>query len=238
MIVQDLFKLIYNDREEFAKYYLHWFHPTLKRRNKKQMIMNLVEQLCNQTDLPENKNKAIIFVIPDYPKNDCSENINSFVIHKNDLFIEDNIIDSTKIQPYAYELCTMREILNFNVSDACLYAFGGLYRYLSSILYEMTYFGYSLERQEEEVKETSNNIDEQVENIKNGIAKTISWDELKESLDRNYKIPEIPKKPIYEENFDNEFGVADNIFSNKLFDLLCSLERNYIRYGAPNNIYE
>ena len=95
----------------------------------------------------------------------------------------------------------------------------GLYRYLSSILYEMTYFGYSLEKQEEEVEETSNNIDEQIENIKNSTAKTISWDELKESLSRNYKIPEIPKKPMYEENFDNEFDVANNVFSNKLFDL-------------------
>jgi hypothetical protein len=228
MTVQDLFKttlITDKDKNEFCKYYLRYIDNNIKGRNKKQKLLKLVNDICNCENV-EIDESSIIFFIPDYPKQDKEDCLNNFLMHKEDLFKQENIIDSNKIEPYSYEIQPMKTILGYQVSQACLYAFKGKFRALASILWEMTWFGYDMEAQQqraEEELEILNNIADEVENHPENL---IKWEDLK--IDDKYKIkPKI--KPTHEEFFDNEYQTAENIFYNKLTDSLYQLERSYIR---------
>ena len=161
-------------------------------------------------------------ITPNIDKDDC---MNNFLIHKEDLFKQENIIDPNKIEPFSYEFQSMKTILGYQVSQACLYAFKGKFRALASILWEMTWFGYDMEAQQQKAEEELKVLNNAVEEVENHPENLIKWEDLK--IDEKYKIkPKI--KPAYEEFFDDEYQIAENIFYNKLTDLLYKLERKYI----------
>ena len=236
MTVQELFQKTLNtqkDREEFVKYYLRYIDNNVRGRNKKQKLLKLIDDICNCKDVKENKDN-IIFFIPDYPKQDKEDCVNNFVVHREDLFQEENIIDSTKIQPYSYEFQPIKEVLGYQASQACLYAFKGKYRALGSILYEMTFFGYDMEKQEENAISELDILENSVKEIQEHPENLIKWDDVKIEFEEKYKI-KARVKPIHEEMFDEQYYQAENIFYNKVFDLLCQLERNYIRDNEQTN---
>jgi hypothetical protein len=83
-----------------------------------------------------------------------------------------------------------------------------------------------MEAQEKQVEKELEILDASIEEIKNHPENLISWEDLK--IDDKYKI-KSKVKPAHEEFFDNEYQTVENIFYNKLTDLLYQLERNYIR---------
>ena len=233
MNVQDLFKttlITDKDKNDFCKYYLRYIDNNIKGRNKKQKLLKLVNDICSCENI-EVDEECIIFFIPDYPKQDTEDCINNFLIHKEDLFKQENIIDPNKIEPYSYEFQPMKIILGYQVSQACLYAFKGKFRALASILWEMTWFGYDMEAQQQKAEEELETLNTAVNNIENHPENLIKWEDIK--IDEKYKIkPRV--KPAHEEMFDEQYYQAENIFCNKVFDLLCQLERQYIRNEREN----
>ena len=228
MTVQDLFKTILTtnkDKNDFCKYYLRYIDNNIKGKNKKQKLLKLIDDICNCEDVKVNVDN-IVFFIPDYPKQDKEDCMNNFLIHKEDLFKQENIIDPNEIIPYSYELQPMKTILGYRVSQACLYAFKGKFRALASILWEMTWFGYDMEAQQQRAEEELEILNNAVEEVENHPENLIKWEDLK--IDEKYKI-KSRVKPIYEEMFEEQYYQAENIFYNKMFDLLCQLERQYIR---------
>ena len=236
MNVQDLFKttlITDKDKNEFCKYYLRYIDNNIKGKNKKQKLLKLVNDICTCVDVKEDK-ESIIFFIPDYPKRDKDDCMNNFLIHKEDLFKQENIIDPSNVKPYSYEFQPMKIVLGYQVSQACLYAFKGKFRALASILWEMTWFGYDMEAQEKRASEELEILDEAVNDIEYHPENLIKWEDIKVEFEEKYKIkPEI--KPAYEEFFDDEYQRAENIFYNKLTDLLYQLERKYIREHERKN---
>lgn len=236
MTVQDLFKttLITNkDKNDFCKYYLRYIDNNIKGRNKKQKLFKLIDDICNCTDIKVDE-ESIIFFIPDYPKQDKEDCMNNFLIHKEDLFKQENIIDPSKIEPYSYEFQSMKTILGYQVSQACLYAFKGKFRALASILWEMTFFGYDMEAQQQKAEEELEILNNAVEEVESHPENLIKWEDIKVKFEEKYKI-KSKIKPTYEEFFDNEYQTIENIFYNKLTDLLYQLERSYIRKDGRKN---
>ena len=227
MTVQDLFKttlITDKDKNDFCKYYLRYIDNNIKGRNKKQKLLKLIDNICNCENV-EVDEERIIFFIPDYPKQDKDDCMNNFLIHKEDLFKQENVIDPSKIEPYSYEFQPMKTILGYQVSQACLHAFKGTFRALASILWEMTWFGYDMEAQQQKAEEELEILNTAVEEIKEHPENLIKWEDIK--IDDKYKI-KPRNKPAHEEFFDNEYQRCENIFYNKLTDLLYQLERNYI----------
>ena len=236
MTVQELFQTTLDTnkrKEEFVKYYLRYIANDIKGRNKKQKLLKLVNDICNCKDIKIDEN-SILFFIPDYPTHDNEDCINNFLIHKDELFEQENIIDSTNIKPYSYEFRPMKEVLGYQVSQACLYCFRGKYRALSSILYEMTFCGYDMESQENNATIKMEEINEKIDSIESDENSTfINWKALEESITKKHRIKF--NKPKFEKLFDEEYMQIENIFLNSLTDKLYSLERCYIRGNNSNN---
>lgn len=228
MTVQDLFKttlITDKDKNDFCKYYLRYIDNNIKGRNKKQKLLKLVNDICNCENIKVDE-ENIIFFIPDYPNIDKDDCLNNFLIQKEDLFKQENIIDPTSIEPYSYEFQPMKTILGYQVSQACLYAFKGKFRALASILWEMTWFGYDMEAQQQRAEEELEILNNAVEEVENHPENLIKWEDIKFEFEEKYKI-KSKIKPTHEEFFDNEYQIAENIFYNKVFELLCQLERRF-----------
>ena len=112
------------------------------------------------------------------------------------------------------------------MSQACLYAFKGKFRALASILWEMTWFGYDMEAQQQRAEEELEILNNAVEEVENHPENLIKWEDIKFEFEEKYKI-KSKIKPTHEEFFDNEYQIAENIFYNKVFELLCQLERRF-----------
>lgn len=220
MIIQELFKKVKDNIDEFVNYYLTYIDIDYK--GNKNKIKLLINDIINYDDIKVNEDN-IVFFIPDYPTRDCIDCFNIFVIKKDDLFDSENIINYGNIKPYSLEFTPIKEILGYKVSDACLYAFKGLYRTLGYLLYEMTFFGYSIKEQESNSKDEIDDISLKIDSIKSGEAKTISFEEMLNNLGI------VDDTTKYEKMFDNIFEKSENIFLNELTDNLYKLERNYIR---------
>ena len=236
MTVQELFQTTLDTnkrKEEFVKYYLRYIDNSIKGRNKKQKLLKLVNDLCTCKDVKINEN-SIIFFIPDYPTHDNEDCMNNFLIHKDELFEQENIVNCGNIQPYSYEFRPMKEVLGYQVSQACLHCFRGKYRALSSILYEMTFFGYSMESQESNATINMEEINEKIDSVESEETSTfIDWATLEESITKKHKVKF--NKPEFEKEFDGRYQVIENIFLNSLTDMLYSLERQYIRFKEKKN---
>ena len=140
MIIQELFKTIENNIDEFVDYYLTYIDINYKGDENK--IKSLVYDIINYNDIKANENN-IVFFIPDYATRDCIDCFNIFVVKREDLLDSENVVNYGNITPYSLEFTPIKEVLGYRVSQACLYIFKGLYRVLGYLLYEMTFFGYS-----------------------------------------------------------------------------------------------
>lgn len=214
MTVKEFFNSL--DREKFIDYYCKYENfcgdeciDTIKH---KAIIRDLLTKF-ETIEPKENTEGCIIFALPD----PGLVSLNSFLIHKEDLF------SGEEVEHYAYELCPMQEILGFYVSFACKYYLNDDYQFAASILYEMTFFGYSVDKQQEEVTEKKEELNKMVEKMEEGTAELLSVDEV--FKDFNYVDP----RTSYEQTFDNERYRIEGEFYFSVREVLYSLEKEYLK---------
>lgn len=214
MTVQELFKSL--DKEEFIKYYCHYdllesdkYETTEKG---KQVVTELFEKLLSVSPV-ENKDECIIFSIEQIG----TEMLYSFLVHKQDL------LDSDEPEHYAYELSPMLEILGYDVSSACKYALKNDYKLAASILYEMTFFGYTIEDQQDEASEVTESINKSVQEIKEGTAELLTADEVFSNL--GYEDTRTNFEQLFD---DDKYTIEGNYFSDTR-SRLYKLEKEYLK---------
>lgn len=166
MIVQELFKSL--DKKDFIKYYCQYecvlSNKYRTTKNGKKIITDLFDKLCNADPIltsndDDNGMNEIIFCIPELGTISCS----TYSVYEKDLLEPD---DTGYVEHYGIEFDSMLKVLGYKVSDACLFHFDDPRLIAASILYEMTFFGYTLEDQEDEAKALLDSLHEQVEDIK------------------------------------------------------------------------
>lgn len=207
MIVQEYFKSL--DKEEFIKEYINYCgYP--KSTAKKNVIRNLLSKL-NDLEVIADFSKIIFSVpVPD------STILDSFCVNREDLYKED------RVEHYAYDMTPMQEILGYQISKSCIYLLGE-YKFACSILYEMTFFGYDLDRQEKEVTQLSNGLKEQVEEIKSGNAKLTPV----ENLFKHFGFEDTRSEA--EKLFDSEKFTIEGIYNKNITEALYKLEKEYLK---------
>lgn len=209
MTVQEYFRSL--DREKFIKEYLYYCdYP--KSTAKKNTIRDLLSKL-DGLEIVVDPSK-IIFSVP-VPDSE-SHLLDSFSIDREDLYKDG------RVEIYAYEMTPMREILGYQISQACSY-FLGKYKFACSILYEMTFFGYNLDNQEKEVIHFSNGIKEQIEEIKSGEAKLVPV----EDLFKHFGFEDTRSEA--ERLFDSEKFTIEGNYSKKITEALYKLEKEYLK---------
>ena len=208
MTVQEYFRSL--DKEKFIKEYIDYSNY-YRSTTKKNILRDLLFKL-DSLEIVSNPSK-IIFSVP-VPDSE-SRLLDSFCINKEDLYKED------RVEHYAYEMTSMQEILGYQISQACNY-FLGEYRFACSILYEMTFFGYDVVRQEKEVTQLSDKLKEQVEEIESGSAKLASVENLFEHFGFEDNRSEAEKL------FDSEKFTIDGVYSKKITEALFNLEKDYL----------
>ena len=207
MIVQEYFKSL--DKEEFIKEYINYCsYP--KSTTKKNIIRNLLSKL-DDLEVIADFSKIIFSVpVPD------STTLDSFCVNREDLYKED------RVEHYAYDMTPMQEILGYQISKSCAYLLGE-YKFACSILYEMTFFGYDLDRQEKEVTQLSNGLKEQVEEIKSGNAKLTPV----ENLFKHFGFEDTRSEA--EKLFDSEKFTIEGIYNKNITEALYKLEKEYLK---------
>lgn len=94
----------------------------------------------------EESSNTIIFSIP----SPGSTKLDSFYVEREALFRRG------RVETYAYEHLSMKEILGFNISKACDYFLSETFA--CSILFEMTWHGYEVEEQQTTAKDFMDGI--------------------------------------------------------------------------------
>lgn len=213
MTVQELFKSL--NKEEFINYYCYYdlsgsdkYQTTEKG---KQIVTELFEQLLTAKPV-ENENGCIIFSIEQIG----TEMLYSFLVHKEDL------LSSEEPEHYAYELSPMLEILGYDVSSACKYALKDDYRLAASILYEMTFFGYTIEDQEDEASEVTASISKSVQEIEEGTAELLTAEEVFSNL--GYE----DTRTSFEQLFDDDKYTLEGTYFSDMRSRLYKLEKEYL----------
>lgn len=221
MIVKD-FLLKFNIDDLVDAYYLYEedicnYHGTSKQvKGKEDARKYALKKALNEILLldPVENLDYIIFSVP-HPN---SQGLDSFLINKEELFNT----ELDRIEHYGYEFDSMREILGFEVSDACKFYLNDDLLFACSIIFEMTFFGYNPDDQE---KETSKNIDElnnQIEEIESGEANfTTLNDEFWESV--GY----VDKRDEKEILFEDKVRSIEGNYIKDILDELYDLERYY-----------
>ena len=214
MTVKEFFNSL--DREKFIDYYCQYenfcgdkYIDVIKH---KAIIRNLLAKF-ETIEPKENTEGCIIFALPD----PGLVSLNSFLIHKKDLF------SGEEVEHYAYELCPMQEILGFDISSACKYYLNDDYQFAAAILYEMTFFGYDVDAQQEEVTEKKEELNKIIEEIEESTAELLSIDDV--FKDFNYEDP----RNSYERAFDNERYRIEGEFYSGIRELLYNLEKEYLK---------
>ena len=208
MTVQEYFRSL--DREDFIKEYINYCdYP--KSAAKKNLIRNLLSKLVT-LEVTSDPSK-IIFSIPT-PDPD-SHLLDSFYVEKEDLDKED------RVEHYAYEMTPMQEILGYQVSQACRY-FLDEYKFACSILYEITFFGYDVNNQKEEVVQFSTKLKEQVEEIKFDPTKLTPVDNVFE----HFGFTDTRSKA--EQLFDSEKFRLEGTYCQNITKALINLEKSYV----------
>ena len=141
----------------------------------------------------------------------------SFLVHKEDL------LSSEEPEHYAYELSPMLEILGYDVSSACKYALKDDYRLAASILYEMTFFGYTIEDQEAEASEITESISKSVEEIDEGTAELLTAEEVFSNL--GYE----DTRQSFEQLFDDDKYTLEGTYFSDMRSRLYKLEKEYLK---------
>lgn len=207
MTVQEYFRSL--DREEFISAYIDYCNYPRSSARKKS-LRNLLSNLDKLEVIPNPS--IIIFSVP----NPGSHLLDSYCINKEDL-------NKEKIEHYAYEMSPMRTTLGYEVSQACIYLFPYDYQFACSILYELTFFGYDLNTQNEEVTQFTNELEEQLEEIKSGEFKSIPAEEVFERL--GWK----DTRTEFEKEFDSVKNKIEWDFDNNLKKSLYKLEKEYLK---------
>ena len=208
MNIQDFFRSL--DKNEFIKHYLKYDENTHGSDENGELYQYFTD-LCNYKELKPNSDKAIIWAVAELG----THLLHSFLIKEKDLYKK-----SLPRITYAYEFCDVGEILNFEVSKACIYAFGE-FNYASAILYELTFFGYSLDIVEKTVSDKVSELNSAIEEIESGNVNLISG----ESVFKNFDFKDSKL------NFEKAFDEKNNLLDNKIYTYqiknLINLEKNY-----------
>ena len=211
MIVQELFKNL--DRNTFIDEYLNYCGEP-KSAKRKERLKNLLDAFNNINVTPNNS--LIVFCEPIVGEN----HLDSTVIKKEELL--DTEVENGKVpEGYAYEYDCMTDILGYSVSFACIYAFGVI-KVACSILHEMTFFGYTIDTQQENVKQEVEQLNRSIEEINNGNAKLASFTDFC----KKYGLTDSRKD--FEKDFDTVKMHIEYELSRKLKQELCKLEINYL----------
>lgn len=162
---------------------------------------------------------SIVFSIPELG----TQSLDSFIVKKEELF--DTELE--RIEHYGYEFDSMREILGYQISKACRFQINDDLLYACSILFELTFFGYDPDYQEHETSKNIDELNEQIEEIKNGTAELITSDELFEQISEKYDIDLTDKRCQKEIQFDEKMRSFWCSYYNDLIEELYDLERYY-----------
>ena len=226
MTVQELFKSL--DKEDFIKYYCQYEDVLAGKyevtEKGKRVVTDLFEQLLTAEPLPDADNISwIIFSIPDVG----TISLNSFSVKANDLL---NPGENGYVEHYGYEFDSMRKVLAYKVSDACLKYLSDPRQFAASILYEMTFFGYTIDDQEEDATNLLNSLNEQVDEISEALdngddSALSSFEEVATSVGWNWVDNRTEEDKVFEKDVSNLEGE----FYIKLRDRLYDLERVYLR---------
>lgn len=207
MTVQEFFKSL--NREDFINEYINYCsYP--KSATRKKSIRDLLSDLDNLEVTPDLS--KIIFSVP-IPGTHL---LDSYFIHKEDL-------DKEEVEHYAYENIPMQEILGYEVSKACKHFFIDDYQFACSILYEMTFFGYTLDGQKEEVVKFSKDIEESLKEIESGDFKSVPAEEVFEKL--GWK----DTRAEFEKDFDIEKYKFEHEYDKNIKKSLYELEKKYLK---------
>lgn len=211
MIVQELFKDL--DKDTFINEYLEYCGEpkSTKRKNK---IRNLLNEFDKLDTVPDNS--WIVFCEPIIGE----DHLDSTIIKKEELL--DTEVENGEVpEGYAYEFECMTDILSYSVSLACIYAFG-IIKVACSILYEMTFFGDTLDIQRENVKQEIKQLNRSIEEVNSGKAELVSF------TDFCKKYGWTDSRKDFEKDFDTAKMHIDCESSRKLKQELCKLEINYL----------
>lgn len=211
MTVQELFKNL--DRSVFINEYLNYCGES-KSTKRKERLKNLLDAFNNINITPNNS--WIVFCEPIVGEN----HLDSTIIKKEEL-LNTEVENGEVPEGYAYEHNSMTDILGYSVSLACIYAFGAI-KVACSILYEMTFFGYTIDTQQENVKQEVEQLNRSIEDVHSGKAKLISFTDLC----KKYNWTDSRKD--FEKDFDTAKMHIECELFKKLKQELCKLEINYL----------
>lgn len=225
MTLQQLFKKLLKtdeDKNNFISYYVKNHHPALKSKKKKLMLSKLLDDICNY-QLDKEHLDNVIFAIPIYPREQSDEHYLDIFFVENlpkTLDNDDSVLENLYYDNrYGLDFIPMIESIGYKVSDACLYAFGCDYRLLGAILYEITFFGYSLEQQNLSIIEERDYLETICNQLEDG-CKFKSFDDLEIMNTVNTDKEENAD----EDEFDIKFCQAENTFYKAIFKNLIELE--------------
>lgn len=210
MTVQEFFNQL--NKKEFVEYYLDYAKDHVSKNRKARKIINKFLDEIHDYSVKKDENK-IIFSL----KSINSTQLDSFFAKKSDF-------DKEEIEHYAYDFENVSDVIGYSISNACRYYIGNDYQYAASILYEMSFFGYTIKHQEDTVEEERNSLKEAVDDIeKQGETSLISFDELCKNLGFEYKDTRTEE----EKQFD--LSIIKNRIDNstEVFKLLVELEKSY-----------
>jgi hypothetical protein len=224
MTVQELFKSL--DREDFIKYYCQYEDVLAGKyevtEKGKKIVTDLFNQLLTVDPVPAKENKNwIIFSIPEAG----TISLSSFTVEREELL---NPGEDGYVEHYGYEFDPMREILSYEVSKACLQYFNDPRQVAASILYEMTFFGYSVDNQEEEATQLLDSLNEQADEITEALE---NGDESKLSSFEDVvdHIGWVDTRTEEDKAFEHDISTIEGEFYIKLRDRLYDLERAYLK---------
>ena len=231
MNIQQLFQSIQNEKDAFVDFYLT-YDNSISDRN---VIEKLFDDICSYQDVIENKD-CIIFSIPQYPRYDTVDNMHSFAINRVELLLffekiqSEFTLVSSPLETYAYDCASIKELLGYQVSEACMYAFKNIYRYLASILYEISFHGYDLENRDIAVRNILEYLNQAVADIDvDETSNYIDFRELFKDKDLlNLDLDNIILPSDSESMFEKAYANANNKFSEELLTQLYCLEATYL----------
>lgn len=221
MIVKD-FLLTFNIDDLVNAYYLYEedicnYHGTTKHvEGKEDARKYTLKKALNEILLlePIEDKYHIVFSVP-HPN---SIGLDSFLIKKGELFDA----SLNRIEHYGYEFDSMKEILGFEISDACRFYLDDDLLFACSIIFEMTFFGYNPEDQEKETSKNLEEINESIEEIELNEASLTT-------LDDNYweSIGYVDKRDQKERLFEDKVRIIEGNYINDLLNELYDLEKYY-----------
>ena len=231
MTVLHLFNSIDPDvfAEEYAKYEgiceRVMFDKDVPLENKGSVFSELMKNIkelfvrIRDEEIPKkNKRESVVFSIPV----EDSSLLDSFLVYKEDL---DNYIEGDNLpETYAYEFEDVRNILDYTVSEACRHIIGDDIRIAMSIFYEITFFGYSMDKREDKIQSIGYELEEALKEIK---ARNIIKYSSAENIFSNLGVRD--KRTGFEKTFDKKKAHIENEYRKQIKNIIFGLERKYYR---------